>query len=144
MSVFRPSARVTAPDGREWEIYAYKIKVRERDYDDDPLGDPPTMFGTFVLDWALLSLIVDALLLIPRGLLRLGAIVAAAVRSVRSDEWTIDAITYLPHQTVYTWTTTREHKGQVVAQVQGHLQRGDIPVRLRNAVYRGEDRRSAR
>jgi hypothetical protein len=32
----------------------------------------------------------------------------------------------------------------VLAQVEGHLARGDIPARLTNAVYRGEVRRSAR
>ena len=25
MSVFRPSARATGPDGREWEVYAYRF-----------------------------------------------------------------------------------------------------------------------
>jgi hypothetical protein len=27
MSGLRPSARVTGPDGREWEIYAYRARV---------------------------------------------------------------------------------------------------------------------
>jgi hypothetical protein len=27
MSSLRPSARTTAPDGREWEIYAYRARV---------------------------------------------------------------------------------------------------------------------
>jgi hypothetical protein len=143
MTVFRPSARVTSPDGREWEIYAYKIKVRDREY-ESPLGDPPTAYGSFTTEWALIDLVLDVLLFIPRGLLRLGDVVLGAARSVRSDEWTIDAVAYLPHPTVYTWTTTREYKGQVLAQVEGHLARGDIPAHLTNAIYRGEDRRSAR
>lgn len=142
MSIFRASARVTSPDGREWEIYAYKIRVRERGY-DDPLGEPSTA-GTSALDRVFLGLVLEAVSLVPRGLRRLADVVARAIRSVRSDEWTIDAVTYLPHQTVYTWTTTREHKGQVLAQVEGTIARGDIPVHLAHAVYRGEDRRSAR
>ena len=28
MSVFSPAARVTDPDGRDWEIYAYRIQLR--------------------------------------------------------------------------------------------------------------------
>lgn len=72
-----------------------------------------------------------------RGLAR------AFVASVRSDEWTIDAVAYLPQPRICRWTTTREHTGQVLAQVEGHLARGDVPQHLANAVYRGE-RRSAR
>jgi hypothetical protein len=30
MSVFRPSARVTDPHGRAWEIYAFRMKLPER------------------------------------------------------------------------------------------------------------------
>jgi hypothetical protein len=109
VSVFRPAAKVRGPDGREWEIYAYRFQwtkpKRRRD--------------------------------LPQALL-------AAYRATRSSNWTIDAVTRLPHQSVYTWTTTAEHKGQVLAQVEGSLARGDLPIHLRNAVYRGEDRRSAR
>jgi hypothetical protein len=68
----------------------------------------------------------------------------ALVRALRTSEWTIAAVTYLPRPRTYTWTTMREHKGQVLAQVEGHLARGDVPHRLSNAVYRGEERRSAR
>ena len=67
----------------------------------------------------------------------------ALVASLRSDEWTIEAVAYLPRRRLCRWTTTREHTGHVLAQVEGHLARGDVPQRLANAVYRGE-RRSAR
>ena len=109
MSKFRPTAVVTAPDGGEWEIYAYKFRwtspSRRRD-------------------------IVRAVL--------------GAARTLRLETWTVDAVTYLPRKRVYTWRTTGEHKGQVIAQVQGHLTRGDIPIHLANADYLGEERRSAR
>ena len=104
MSLLRAAARVTGPDGREWEIYAYKLRVGR-----------------------------------PRPKRRL-ARVAAALRSLGRDEWTVDAVTYLPHETVYRWTTTGEFKGQVLAQVEGHLARGDVPQHLTNATYRGESR----
>jgi hypothetical protein len=61
----------------------------------------------------------------------------AAVRSLRSDEWTVEAVTFLPHRERYVWTTTREFKGQVLAQVEGHLARGDIPQHLTNGTYLG-------
>jgi len=110
VSVFRPTVKVTSPDGREWEIYAYKIRA----------GRQPGR-------------------IIPRTARR----IAVAVRALRSDDWTVDALSPLPPPTTCTWTTTTEFKGQVLAQVEGHLTRGDIPQRLTNAVYRGE-RRSAR
>jgi hypothetical protein len=78
--------------------------------------------------------------LVPRALLRLADVARAAVASIRSDEWTVEAVTWLPQETRYTWTTTREHKGQVLAQVEGSLARGDVPLHLRNGVYRGESR----
>jgi len=143
VSVFRPTVKVTSPDGREWEIYAYKITVGD-------LGDfGPTEDDALQgqADLEVLSLVVifliNVLLLIPRLLIRLVQVAAGALRAIRSDAWTIDAISFLPHRTVYTWTTTTEFKGQVLAQVEGHLARGDVPQRLTNAVYRGE-RRSAR
>lgn len=137
MSVFRPAAKVTSPDGREWEIYAFKIKVRDRDPWD--VDDPYTASPGERIVW-LLEGIVWLISLIPRALLRLFDIASAALTSVRSDEWTVEAVTWLPMETRYTWTTTREHKGQVLAQVEGSLARGDVPQRLRNGVYRGESR----
>jgi hypothetical protein len=68
----------------------------------------------------------------------------AAIAALRSDEWVVDAVAYLPQPRVCRWTTTREHTGQVLAQVEGHLARGDVPQHLAHAVYRGEERRSAR
>ena len=109
MSVFRPTARVTSPDGREWEIYAFRVQWQRPERRRDVLRS-----------------------------------VAGAVRAARSDDWTIEAIAHLPRKTVYRWTTSTADKGQVLAQVEGHLARGDIPARLTNAVYRGEIRRSAR
>jgi hypothetical protein len=110
VSVFRPAARVTTPDGLSWEIYAYKIRR------------PPRVPGKRA---------------IRRVFKRLSALVVEAVRSLRSDEWTVEAIAWLPQKHTYTWTTTREFRGQVLAQVEGHLTRGDVPQHLTNAVYRG-------
>ncbi|MHB8471167.1 MAG: hypothetical protein ACYDCH_15660 [Gaiellaceae bacterium] len=104
MSVFRPSARATGPDAREWEIYAYRLKRAA------PSGK--------------------------RRLRRLAELVAEAARALRADEWTIEAVSWLPRQERYRWTTTGEHRGQVLAQVEGGLTRGDVP-RPRNARYLG-------
>jgi hypothetical protein len=138
VSIFRASARVRSPDGREWELYAYKLKVRDR---DDPEGlDVPAGYARATGLFLLADIVLFVVQLIPRALLRLVDAALAGVRAARTDEWTIDAVTYLPHETVYTWSTTREHKGQVLAQVEGHLARGDVPQHLSHATFRGERR----
>jgi hypothetical protein len=104
VSVFRPSARATGPDGREWEIYAYTIKLPAR----------------------------SARKRI-RPLVRLADFPVAALRALRSDEWTVEAISWAPFRASYRWTTTREYRGQVLAQVEGGLARGEKP-QPRNAV----------
>jgi hypothetical protein len=142
MSVFRPAVRFRGGDGREWEIYAYKIRVAERpssDGPDDPWSASP---GEDVI-WVAGGL-VWLVMLVPRLLLRVADVAVAGARAAWSDAWTVDAVTYEPRETVYSWTTTSEHKGQVIAQVEGHLARGDVPQHLTNAVYRGEVSRSAR
>jgi hypothetical protein len=108
VSVFRPARRVTGPDGREWEIYAYRIRLPQR-----------RKLRRFPVDVA-----------------------AAALRALRTNEWTIEAIAFIPRETC-TWRTTTEHRGQVLALVEGHLARGHVPQRLANATYLG-CRRSAR
>jgi hypothetical protein len=123
VSVFRPAVRVHAPDGREWEIYAYKIAVGERDDGNAEL----------VRKKRFVRRVLDVLRDVP----------VAAVRALRSDEWTIEAITFMPQRQSYVWRTTREYRGQVLAQVEGNLARGYVPQQLRNATYVGW-RRSAR
>ena len=140
MSIFRAAAKVTSPDGLEWEIYAYKLKVG--DLDDFGPTEDDALVGQADVEAASLVVIfvINVLLLIPRLLIRGVQTAAAALRTLGSDDWTIDAVSFLPQKTIYTWTTTTEYKGQVLAQVEGHLARGDVPQRLTNAVYRGERR----
>jgi hypothetical protein len=134
VSVFRPSARATGPDGRLWEIYAYKIRVRDRPEFDPGLDElavaPVAATGGFVLLDALLWILA----LIPRALLRLGDAAVAGVRALRSDEWTIEAVTFGAQPESIRWATTAEYRGQVLANVEGSIARGDTP-RPRNATY---------
>jgi hypothetical protein len=139
VSVFRPSARITGPDGRLWEIYAYKLDVHDRSDWDTDVVDPPVPQPELFL----VNLLVGLVMLVPRALMRLFDVTAAAVRALQSDEWTIEAVTWLPQKQSYVWTTTGEYRGQVLAQVEGSLTRGDVPQHLRNATYLGW-RRSAR
>lgn len=143
MSVFRPSVRLTAPDGRDWEIYTYRLEVGDRAEWDTDVFDEQSAYGPAAAEFAIVNGVVWLVLLIPRLLLRLVDAGIAAARALRSDTWTVEAITFMPHRQSYTWKTTGEYRGQVLAQVQGSLQRGDVPQHLRNATYVGW-RRSAR
>jgi hypothetical protein len=133
--MFRPSARVTDPHGREWEIYASKLALPRRGAPDPTpagLSLPPGRSGAIT---APIDGIVYLLSLIPRLLLLvLVDLPVALVRALRSDTWTIEAISWAPFRASYTWTTTLEHRGQVLAQVEGGLARGDTP-RPRNAQF---------
>jgi hypothetical protein len=143
VSVFRPSVRLTAADGRDWEIYAYKLEIGERAEWDTDLLDDTIASNTASAGIALVNAIAWLVMLVPRLLFRLVDVGLAAARAARSDKWTIEAITFMPQRQSYTWRTTSEHRGQVLAQIEGSLQRGDVPQNLRNATYVGW-RRSAR
>lgn len=106
MSVFRPAARTVAPDGREWEIYTYKLRRAPR-----PVGERR------------------------RRLRRLAEVASGALRALASDEWTVEAVSWAPYPLAHKWSTTREYRGQVLAQVEGSLERGQIP-HPRNAFQR--------
>ena len=143
MSVFRPSVRLTSPDGREWEIYAYKLEVGGRAEWDTDLFDADVGNQPAAAELAVVNAVAWLVLLVPRLLLRLLDAGLAALRTMRSDAWTIEAITFMPQRQSYVWRTTSEHRGQVLAQVEGNLARGHVPQQLRNATYVGW-RRSAR
>jgi hypothetical protein len=133
--MFRPSARVTDPHGREWEIYASKLALPRRGAPDPTpagLSFPP---GRGDAISAPIDGVVYLLAFIPRLLLLvLVDLPVGIVRAVRSDTWTIEAISWAPFRASYTWTTTREHRGQVLAQVEGGLARGETP-HPRNAQF---------
>ena len=133
MSSFRPSARTTGPDGRDWEIYAYKVRLPDRrqpDPDTDAWEIPsrggwlqtPIDGVAYILSW------------VPRLLLRaLWDLPIAAARALRSDEWTIEAVSWAPYPVRHRWTVASAYKGQVLASVEGQLARGEHP-RPRNAM----------
>ena len=144
MSVFRPSVRLRDPDGRDWEIYEYKLEVGGRaewDTDVADIGIAPA--GPGAAEVAVVNAVVWLVMLIPRLAVRLVDVAVAGVRAALSDEWTIEAITFMPQRQSYVWRTTAEYRGQVLAQVEGSLARGHVPQQLRNATYVGW-RRSAR
>jgi hypothetical protein len=127
VSVFSPNRRVNDLRGQEWEIYAYRLKLPERHPFDPGLDD----LGASIR-FSIFTGVFDAVLWllghIPWLLVRVFVdFPVAAVRTLGSDEWTIEAIAWMPHRQSYTWTTTREYRGQVLAQVEAGIAQGDIP-----------------
>jgi hypothetical protein len=104
VSSFRPAVRTASPDGRRWEIYAYKFKRPSA-----PAGRRLTR---------LLRICVE--------------LPAAVVRARTSDEWTNEAVSWAPYPVGHKWSTTSEFRGQVLAQVEGGIVHGETP-RPRNA-----------
>ena len=141
MGLFRPVVKVADPEGREWELYAYKLRLKPvGPYEPDLPVDTLMGFGDSRAYGLLV--VVDAaawLLMLPLRLLVLLAweLPRAAVKSRGSDEWTVEAVTWLPHETRYTWTTTGEFRRNVLAQLEGQLARGELPPRLTRATYIG-------
>jgi hypothetical protein len=133
VSVFRPTARTTSPDGREWEIYAYRLQLPDRRAPDPP----PFDFGGTAQGQAASSFL-DGLTYIvawiPRLLVRVFVDLPVAIlRALRSDEWVVEAISWAPYRTSYKWSTTAGVRGQVLVLVEGALARGETP-HPRNAL----------
>jgi hypothetical protein len=75
-----------------------------------------------------------------RRLRRLASAVANALRAIRADSWTVEAVSRLPQPETYRWRTTSEHKAHVLAQVEGAFADGYVPQNLRHADYLGWSR----
>jgi hypothetical protein len=122
---FRPAVRTASPDGRRWEIYAYKLQLPSRPAPDPaPVGSFPGYRAEVASD--LLDGVLYLFGFIPRLLRRLCSdLPVAAVRASKSDEWTIEAASWAPYPIAHKWSTTREFRGQVLAH-------GETP-RPRNA-----------
>jgi hypothetical protein len=127
VGVFRPAARVSSLDGREWEIYAYRLQLPQRGTPDPtPFDLGATLQGqaasslfdgvTYIVSW------------LPRLLARVFVdLPVAAVRALRSDEWVVEAISWAPYRSSYKWSTTGEVRGQVLVLVECALARGETP-----------------
>lgn len=127
MSSFRPSARVTTPDGTEWELYAYRLQLPP-----PRLRDPDGPGGSFDQRADAVADVLDGVAYLTGAFFRLLALLLwrlprAAIRALGSDEWTIEAVTWASHRTSLTWRTTSEYRGHVLAQVEGQLARGETP-----------------
>ena len=127
VSSFRPTRRIRGPDGREWEIYVYKVHLPPRPAPDPaPFVMGPSLQGAGIS--ALLDGIAYVVAWIPRIVVRVFVdLPAAALRAARSDEWIVEAISWAPFRASYKWSTKAESRKQIVALVEGALAGGETP-----------------
>src|SRR5438046_2484666 len=71
VTALRPAVRPPGPDGREWELYAYKVAVRERAEWDTDLADTDGVYGPAAAELAVVNAVVWIVMLVPRMLMRL-------------------------------------------------------------------------
>jgi hypothetical protein len=132
MSVFRPRLRVTDPHGHEWELYAYRFRLRDRRPSYDPGLAPDNPVGVPAVNAEIALGVVDAALwalgLIPRVLVRLlWDIPRAALRVPGSDRWTIEAVSWYPQHTSRTWSTSRVERDGLLREIADSIRRGVPP-----------------
>ncbi len=137
---FSPVRKVTAPDGREWEIYVSHLPVpawRPSPYQGSALGGAGTPFDlvVFLLE---IPLFVFNQLLLPlfRFLVDLPA---TALRGRRSRTVTIEAICFGPRDERWVWTAGLDHRDRVVAEIAEALTRGE-PAQPLGAEFKGHVR----
>lgn len=113
-----------APDGREWEIYAFALQLsRRKPVQETAVGDAPTWQG------AVIESVVFLVTLVPRMLIRLFYdLPLAAARARASDTLFIEAVSWAPYELRLRWEISKDRKGQVLAQVEGQLARGERPM----------------
>jgi hypothetical protein len=128
MSLFRPTTKVTDPDGREWEIYVMRYatpKWEPRDYlslSDHPIG----------LVAAVGLLIEIPLFLYHDILVPIGRFVVLTpyryLRGRRETKVWIEAIAWgvSPPRESIRWTTTTDHASRVLDQIVHGLAAGDV------------------
>jgi hypothetical protein len=134
MGLFRPSRRVTSPDGTEWELYVSKTALppwREGGVTDfDPDFRVGSVVGIFDAIWgAFVAPLLRFLALFP----------VAVVRGRRSRAVRIEAVTWFPEQEVRLWTTTDALVQGVLDQVAAGLADGKF-VEPEGCVYNGVER----
>jgi hypothetical protein len=120
--------RATSPDGREWEVRRYRLRLpRWRELSDpaEEIDDPVNAIFSFALTLLLLLASVALLVVeLPIALFR-----AAFTRK----RW-IEAVCRWPSEVRITWETSRDHERDVEAAVARQLELGYEHLRPANAV----------
>jgi hypothetical protein len=130
VSVLRPSRKVTAPDGTEWELYVSRFALppwRPARY----TGSDPITSAPFELVLFLLSIPIFLVEQVAWPLLRFVLeLPGAAVRARRTRTATGEAICFSPRKVSLVWTTSDDHSDRVLAQIADALIAGEQPQPL--------------
>ena len=116
--------RVTAPDGREWEVRSYRFRwphfLGFRSHPDD--ASPYSSYTPAALIARLLLAISFSL-----ALFILMAIAKALVTPFQRRAW-VDAFSHKPEQKRLSWKTTRAHARAVALEVADQIASGSPPA----------------
>jgi hypothetical protein len=116
--------KVTAPDGREWEVRSYRFRwpgflgFRSS---PDPTSPESSYTPAALLVRLLLAVSLSLVLFI------LMSIVKALLTPFRRVAW-VDAISYKPEQKRLSWKTTRAHARSVAEEVADQIAGGRPPM----------------
>jgi hypothetical protein len=141
VSFFRPTRKVTAPDGRTWEIYVSRFEPpswKPSDYQSlaDDLGGTFYLARLFLLFFLIeipLFLIHEVLWPLLRMIVTLPWTVA---KGLRSRQLRVEAVSFFPWPESHLWLTTKDHVGRVVEQVAAGLESGGV-ARPLGADFKG-------
>lgn len=141
MSWFTAARKVTDPEGRSWEIYAFRTKVPAWRAADSAAADDTwesPVGAILFLPWLLLQ---APLFLVQRVVIPAARFLVALPRAATQREatWTVEAVTFLPAEERYSWATSADHRRRVADQVAAGLERGEL-ARPLGAKFNGAQR----
>ena len=143
-SPFGPKARITAPDGRDWELYLSRFRGppwEPADYDS------PAELMTWT--WSPSGGVLLVLLEIPLFLFHCVVVPAAtyvirlpaaALRSRRSQTWTVEAVCWWPHEQRFRWSVESRDRARVTAEIAAGISEGRW-AQPAGAVFHGQETR---
>jgi hypothetical protein len=119
--------RVTAPDGCEWKVRAFRVRL-PRWRQIDVWSDSQGLGGEYDIFSIALALIVlpFTLVLIPLAI-AVVELPLAVVRAVFSRSLWIEAASHWPSEGRYLWRTNRADAPGVRASVAAQLSAGEVP-----------------
>jgi hypothetical protein len=115
------AAHVTAPDGYDWEVRAFRVRFppwRQINFEANPDGD----YDPVVIALAVLAL-PFTLVVIPLAIV-LVELPLAVGRAAFSDTAWVEAVSHWPDEERYLWRTTRADAPGVRAYVAATLSTG--------------------
>jgi hypothetical protein len=141
--LFGPKTTITAPDGREWELYVSRFRGprwEPQDYDSPTelmMWNRNPSGGVLVLLEIPLFLYYCVVAPAVAYVIRLPA---AAVRSRRSRTWTVEAVCWWPHEQRFRWSVDARDRDRVATEIANGIAAGRW-AQPSAAVFHGQETR---